>query len=105
MVSWTSHFDGIFFLSLASLIFGFLGLSVRYCLKSKCETFNACCGLIHIERRVDLEVQHELAQLELGNQENEEIQTKNTPNKKKNITRHDSISSYSKNDLEIKVDE
>jgi hypothetical protein len=67
MSDWTSDYDGIFFISLATLIFGFLGLIVRYTLKSKCEHFKCCFGLFEIDRRVDLEVQEELRQMELGN--------------------------------------
>ena len=59
-------FDGIFFISLATLLVGFFGLLVRYALKSKCEHFSCCFGAFTIDRRVDLEVQEELAQMELG---------------------------------------
>ena len=43
-----------------------IGLAIKYCLKSKCEKFSLCFGLFEINRRVDLEVQEELAQMELG---------------------------------------
>ena len=66
MSDWSSTYDAVFFISLATLIFGFLGLIVRYALKSKCEHFKCCFGLFEIDRRVDLEVQEELAQMELG---------------------------------------
>ena len=58
--------DGVFFLSLLTILTGSFGLSVRYCLKSKCEHFSMCCGLLKIDRRVDLEVQEEITQMELG---------------------------------------
>jgi hypothetical protein len=67
MSDYTKEYNGIFFISLATLIFGFLGLIVRYTLKSKCEHFKCCFGLFEIDRRVDLEVQEELKQMELGN--------------------------------------
>jgi hypothetical protein len=42
-----------FWITLAGLIFGFLGLTIRACLKSKCDDV-ACCG-IHIHRAVEVE--------------------------------------------------
>jgi len=65
--------DGVFFITIFTILTGFLGLSIRYCLKSKCEHFSICYGLLKIDRRVDLEVQEELKQIELGiNESNEE---------------------------------
>ena len=72
MSEWSSTYDAVFFISLATLIFGFLGLIVRYALKSKCEHFKCCFGLFEIDRRVDLEVQEELAQMELGGEHKDE---------------------------------
>ena len=57
MPDWTQEYNGAFFLSLATMLFGFLGLSIKYCLKSKCEDINLCG--VHIQRRVDLEVDEE----------------------------------------------
>ena len=65
-MSWTSVYDGIFFLSLASLLVGLCGVSIKYCLKSKCEHLALCCGLIVIDRRVDLEVAEEMKKIEMG---------------------------------------
>lgn len=39
---------------------------IKYCLKSKCENVDFCFGLIKVNRRVDLEVKSELAQLDNG---------------------------------------
>lgn len=72
MNDWSSTYDAVFFISLATLIFGFLGLIVRYALKSKCEHFKCCFGLFEIDRRVDLEVQEEMAQMELGGENKDE---------------------------------
>lgn len=58
--------DGVFFISLATILVGALGISSKYCLKSKCEHFSCCFGLFTIDRRVDLEVQEELKAMELG---------------------------------------
>lgn len=66
MTDWKSVYDGVFFISIATILAGSFGLSVRYCLKSKCEKFSVCFGLFEINRRVDLEVQEELAQIEMG---------------------------------------
>jgi hypothetical protein len=58
--------DGVFFISIGTLLTTFLGLAIKYCLKSKCEHLNLCCGLIQINRRVDLEEKLEERELELG---------------------------------------
>ena len=71
-MSWTTVYDGVFFLSLATILAGSFGLAVRYCLKSKCEDFSLCYGLIRVERRVDLETQVDMRSLELGLREEEE---------------------------------
>ena len=68
---WMTTYDAVFFISLATLLVGFFGLLVRYALKSKCEHFSCCFGAFVIDRRVDLEVQEELAQMELGIEEKE----------------------------------
>ena len=70
-MEWIDTYDGVFFISLATILVGALGLSAKYCLKSKCEHFSCCYGLFVIDRRVDLEVQEEIVELELGNKEEE----------------------------------
>jgi len=37
--------------------------TLGYCLKSKCESLSICCGLINLQRRVDLEGQDEMKQM------------------------------------------
>lgn len=59
-------FDGVFWVTLATILVGSFGLSIKYCLKSKCEHLDLCCGFIVIDRRVDLEVEQEMKALELG---------------------------------------
>jgi len=72
-MSWTPlGIDGVFFLSLATILAGSFGLAVKYCLKSKCEHFSLFCGLIKIDRRVDLETQEHLREIELGINDEEE---------------------------------
>lgn len=56
-------FDSAFFLTMATLIIGFLGIAIKYCLKSKCQDFNCLWGMIKIIRRVDLESQIELSEM------------------------------------------
>jgi hypothetical protein len=68
-MTWTETYDGVFFISLATIITGAFGLSLKYCLKSKCEHFTICFGLLKIDRRVDLEIQSEIREMELNNKE------------------------------------
>jgi hypothetical protein len=65
-MEWTSVYDGVFFISLATILVGALGVSAKYCLRSKCEHFNCCWGLFVIDRRVDLETQEHIREIELG---------------------------------------
>lgn len=73
---WTSTYDAVFFISAGTMFFAFLGLAIKVCLKSKCEQCSLCCGLLKIERRVDLEVQEEIRAMELQSQQNEKPQDK-----------------------------
>ena len=63
---WINTFDGVFFLTIGSLVFGCFGLVIRYCLKSKCDNINLCFGLITVHRNVELEAEEEMKQMELG---------------------------------------
>jgi hypothetical protein len=65
-MTWYHEFDSIFWISLGTLITGMIGLSAKYCLRSRCETCNFCFGLVQIHRRVDLEAQEHIRELELG---------------------------------------
>ena len=65
-VRFTDIYDATFFLAVGSLLVSALTLTAKYCLKSKCEHFNLCWGLINIDRRVDLETQVDLQQIETG---------------------------------------
>lgn len=103
MSDWKSIFDGVFFITIATILTGSFGLSIRYCLKSKCERFSFCFGLFEIFRRVDLEVQHELAQLEMGihNDDNHHDQT-NSPVPKMKLPKKRIVK---ENNIEFKEDE
>ena len=65
-MSWYNEFNATFWISLATLLMGAFGLSVKYCLKSKCEDLNICCGLMKIHRNVELEAKLEEREIELG---------------------------------------
>jgi hypothetical protein len=69
---WYKEFNAVFWITLATLLTGSLGLAIKFCLKSKCEHFSVCFGILKIDRRVDLEVQEEMKELELGAREEDE---------------------------------
>jgi hypothetical protein len=71
-MDWMDTYDAVFFISLATIIVGACGVGAKYCFKSKCEHFSCCWGLFAIDRRVDLEVQEHLKEIELGITEDEE---------------------------------
>lgn len=51
---------------ISTLVVGLLGICIRYAFKSKCSDVGLCCGLIHIQRNIELEVQSEQQELEAG---------------------------------------
>jgi hypothetical protein len=59
----TDYSEG-FWITLSGLVIGFLGLSIRMCLKSKCDQVDFCCLKIH--RAVEMEEQIEEKQLDYG---------------------------------------
>ena len=52
----TEYSEG-FYITMATLIIGFMGLSIRQCLQSKCDEVVCCCLKIHrdvnLEERID----------------------------------------------------
>jgi len=72
MSSFTEEYDSIFFISLATLLVGSFGLSIKYCMRSKCDDVSLCCGLMKIHRNVELEAHIEEKELELGIKDDEE---------------------------------
>jgi hypothetical protein len=76
-MAWTDIYDATFFLAVGSLLISALTLTAKYCLKSKCEHFSVCCGLLKIDRRVDLETQVDLQQIESGENKAETQSQKN----------------------------
>jgi hypothetical protein len=56
--------DSTLIYGLATLGTGVLGLSIRYCFKSKCEDVSLCFGLIKIHRNTEDEVKAETIELQ-----------------------------------------
>jgi hypothetical protein len=69
--AWINTFDGVFFITISTLLFGCFGLSIRYCLKSKCDNINLCFGLITVHRNVELETQEEMRAMDMGVKDDE----------------------------------
>ena len=77
---WMTTYDAVFFISVGTMVTGLIAIMIKYCLKSKCEHFSLCFGLIKIDRRVDLEVQEEMHALEMGvNDTDQPIQQQQQP--------------------------
>ena len=70
-------FNATFFLSLATMVFGFLAGALGYALKSKCSSMK-CCGCIEIIRDVELEA--EIEETIVQQQPQIEIPVRNLPN-------------------------
>lgn len=59
-------YDGVFFITVITIITGSIALALKYCLKSKCETFKCCFGAFEIQRNIDAELQEEMKEMEFG---------------------------------------
>jgi hypothetical protein len=59
-------FDAVFWITIATIITGSVGLAIKYCLKSKCDDISCCWGCLVIHRNVDLEAASEMKAMELG---------------------------------------
>ena len=85
MSEWITTFDAVFFLSIGTLFVGLIGTLLKYCIKSKCEEFNCCsmvqgCSLFTVKRRVDLEVQEELHEMDIHQNPTESNNNNNNNN-------------------------
>ena len=58
-MSWITVYNDVFFISIATLTFSFLGVVIKSMLSSKCDNVNICCGLVKIHRAVELEVEQQ----------------------------------------------
>lgn len=68
-MSWFQEFDSVFWITLATLLTGFIGLTVKYCLKSKCTNIRLCYGCVEIDRAVEFE-QNEIIEMTENNTNN-----------------------------------
>ena len=68
---WINTFDAVFFITISTLLFGCFTLSIRYCLKSRCDTINLCYGLISVHRDVKIEEELEMRAMDLGVKDDE----------------------------------
>jgi hypothetical protein len=59
----TTYYSEGFYITIGGLVFGFLGLMIRYCLKSKCNRVECLCFKVHR----NIEVEEEIAQMEIQN--------------------------------------
>lgn len=78
-MTWFETFDGVFFITIITIITTFLGLMLRFCLRSKCGEINLCFGCLKINRDVQLEQEEEIKEMELG------IRRTNTEEQKNNL--------------------
>jgi hypothetical protein len=72
MGDWIEIYDGVFFITIGTLLFGCIGLSIKYLLKSKCDNVNLCYGLIKVHRNVKVEEELEMKKIELGIKDDDE---------------------------------
>jgi hypothetical protein len=71
-------FDDTFWLTLAGIVVGVLGVLIRYCFLSKCDNVSICCDLIKVHRAVDLElpnIEDNLEEQYHGNEEKSNVPT------------------------------
>jgi len=66
--------NGLFYLSLATLLTGFTLKLFSICLKSKCENCDICYGLLSVKRNVQLEEkEHEFDLININKKSKEEV--------------------------------
>jgi len=71
-MNWIETFDGIFFITVITILTAFFGVVLRFCLRSKCGEINFCWGCLKINRNVELEQEEEMKAMELGIHRDEE---------------------------------
>ena len=65
MSDW-DNFNSVFWLSLSAAAFGFFGIALRYCIKSKCSDCSLCFGMIVVKRDTQAELHESECELEHG---------------------------------------
>jgi len=55
-IMWYETFDSAFWITIITIITGSIGLMLKYCLKSKCDSVSCCWGGITIHRNVEIEI-------------------------------------------------
>lgn len=63
---WYQTFDSVFFLGVLGATAGVVGLCLKNCVRTKCNSIDLCCGFLKIERDVGAETREEIRALELG---------------------------------------
>ena len=48
-------FNSVFWLSISTMFLTSFSVLLKYCLKSKCDKIDLCCGLIKVHRAVEIE--------------------------------------------------
>ena len=72
-------FDDTFWLTLAGIIVGVLGILIRYCFLSKCDNVSICFGILKVHRAVELEMPNVEDDLEnQGNEANDNVPPNNS---------------------------
>jgi hypothetical protein len=68
-------FDDAFWLTLAGIIVGLLGVLIRFCFLSKCDNVSICFGILKIHRAVELEIPNVEDDVEIQNEEKSNVPT------------------------------
>jgi hypothetical protein len=76
MGDWIEIYDGVFFITIGTLLFGCIGLSIKYCLKSRCDNVSLCFGFVTVHRDVKTEEEIEIRRMELGIKDENEVEEK-----------------------------
>ena len=63
---WWNEFNSTFWITLATILTGSIGLAIKFCLKSKCDNVSCCWGGLTIHRNVEIEQEEEMKAMEMG---------------------------------------
>lgn len=62
---WYGTFDAVFFITIATVVTGCIGVLARYCFRSRCDNLSLCCGFIQIHRNTEMETRETLREMEI----------------------------------------